>query len=262
MLKAVKEAKLRTSWLNPNEAYENALTTFIDRVLAGSHAQKFLPLFLPFQQQVARCGVVNALAQVVVKIASPGVPDFYQGTELWDFNLVDPDNRRPVDFLHRAQTLDTVDAVLALPADQRRRALARLIDTLPSGALKQLVTAAALRLRSARSDLFLDGEYVPLDVDMTVDARVVAFSRHHDAHGVALVVAPHLASSLVTAERPLPTGDVWRTSRVLLPPALAASTFTDVFTGATCRPVTAGSGSWLFVGQVLDVLPVALLVTA
>jgi (1->4)-alpha-D-glucan 1-alpha-D-glucosylmutase len=259
MLKAVKEAKLRTSWLNPNDAYEQALTAFVERVLAGSHAQKFLPAFLPFQQHVARCGVVNALSQVVLKIASPGVPDFYQGCELWDFNLVDPDNRRPVDFLRRAQMLDTVDTVLALPAEQRRGALGRLIATLPSGALKLLVTAAALRLRAARSDLFLEGEYLPLDVDMTVDARVVAFARRHEA-GVALAIAPHLASTLITAERPLPTGDVWRTSRVLLPAALAPVTFTDVFTGASYRPVTSSSGAWLFVGQVLDQLPVAVLI--
>jgi len=259
MIKAVKEAKLHTSWLNPNDQYETALTTFIERVLAGSHAARFLPAFLAFQQQVARCGIVNALSQVVLKIASPGVPDFYQGTELWDFNLVDPDNRRPVDFLRRAQMLDSVDAVLALPAAQRRNALGRLIATLPSGALKLLITAAALRFRSARPDLFLEGAYLPLDVDATVEARVVAFARRNDAANVALAIAPHLVSTLVSADRPLPTGDIWRTSRVLLPPALATLTFTDIFTGATHRPVTTGSGSWLFVGQVLDLLPVALL---
>jgi (1->4)-alpha-D-glucan 1-alpha-D-glucosylmutase len=258
MIKAVKEAKLHTSWLNPNDQYENALTTFIERVLAGSHARKFLPAFLPFQQQVARCGVVNGLAQVVLKIASPGVPDFYQGTELWDFNLVDPDNRRPVDFLRRAQMLDTVDAVLALPADARRGALGRLIDALPGGGLKLLITAAGLRLRAAQPDLFLEGDYLPLDVESMVDGRAVAFARR-GAEGVALAMAPHLAAPLMTSDRPLPTGDVWRTSRVLLPSELATLTFTDVFTGATHRPVTSGSGSWLFVGQILDVLPVALL---
>ena len=259
MIKAVKEAKLHTSWLNPNDQYENSLTTFVERVLAGSHAQKFLPAFLPFQQQVARCGLVNGLAQVVLKIASPGVPDFYQGTELWDFNLVDPDNRRPVDFLRRAQMLDTVDAVLALPADSRRGALGRLIAALPGGGLKLLLTAAGLRLRAAQPDLFLEGEYLPLDFEPMVDGQVIAFARL-GADGTVLAMAPHLASRLITAERPLPTGDVWRTSRVLLPPPLASLTFTDVFTGCTHRPVSSASESWLFVGQVFDVLPVALLI--
>jgi (1->4)-alpha-D-glucan 1-alpha-D-glucosylmutase len=262
MLKAAKEAKLHTSWMTSDEQYEAALTSFVERVLAGSHAQKFLPAFLPFQQKVARAGVVNSLAQVVLKMASPGVPDFYQGTELWDFNLVDPDNRRPVDFLRREQMLDTVDAVLKLPADQRRGALGRLVATIPSGALKLLVIAAGLRLRTARPELFLEGEYLPLEVDTTVDGRAVAFARV-DANGNPVIaVAPHLASSLITAERPLPTGDLWRTSRVLLPDAFTSLAFTDVLTGAVHRPVASGSGTWLFVGQVLDILPVALLTAA
>jgi (1->4)-alpha-D-glucan 1-alpha-D-glucosylmutase len=261
MIKAVKEAKRHTSWLNPDEQYENALTAFIENVLAGSHAPRFLPAFLPFQQKVARAGVVNALAQVVLKIASPGVPDFYQGTELWDFNLVDPDNRRPVDFLRREQMLDNVDAVLKLSVDQRRGALERLIATIPGGALKLLITTAGLRLRAARPELFLEGEYLPLDVETTVDARAIAFARRDAAGGVALAIAPHLAAPMLTAERPMPTGDMWRTSRVLLPDAFASLRFTDAFTGAAHRPVTSTSGSWLFVGQVLDVLPVALLTT-
>jgi len=97
MTKAVKEAKLRSSWINPDEAYENAVARFVEHVLTGPAAARFLPAFVPFQERVARVGLVNSLSQVVLKIASPGVPDFYQGTELWDLSLVDPDNRRPVD---------------------------------------------------------------------------------------------------------------------------------------------------------------------
>ena len=261
MNKAIKEAKLRSSWLNPNEPYEAALAAFVERVLVGSHAARFLPLFLPFQQQIARCGMVNSLAQVVLKVASPGVPDFYQGTELWDFNLVDPDNRRPVDFPRREAMLDTVDAVLALPAEQRRGALGRLLETVPGGTIKLLVTAAALRLRAARTELFLNGEYLPLEVDVTVEGRAIAFARLDASGDSAIAIAPHLASRLISADRPLPIRENWRTSRVLLPPGLGSLTFTDVLTGATHRPVTSSSGSWLFVGQVLDMLPVALLIS-
>ena len=260
MIKAIKEAKIHSSWLNPDEQYENAVTAFVERVLAGSHASRFLPVFLPFQQQVARAGVVNSLAQVALKIASPGVPDFYQGSELWDYNLVDPDNRRPVDFLRREQMLDTVDAVLALAPEQRRGAIARLVETIPGGGVKLLVTASALRLRAARPDLFLEGEYLPLEVETTVAGRAVAFARTAGTGDVAIAIAPYLASGLVSPERPLPTGDVWRTSRVLLPPAFATWTFTDAMTGATHRPVRSGNATWLFVGQVLQLLPVALLV--
>jgi (1->4)-alpha-D-glucan 1-alpha-D-glucosylmutase len=262
MLKAAKEAKRHTSWLNPDEQYENALTTFVERVLAGSHAQRFLPAFVPFQQKIARCGVVNALSQVTLKVASPGVPDCYQGGELWDFNLVDPDNRRPVDFLRREQMLDSVDAVLKLPADQRRGALGRLLATVPSGALKLLVTAAALRLRAAKPDLFLEGEYLPLEVDSAVEARAMAFARTNREGDVAIAIAPYLVAPLITAERPMPTGDVWRTSRVLMPEPFASLTFTDIFTGAVHRSVTSGSGAWLFVGQVLNLLPVSILLAS
>jgi (1->4)-alpha-D-glucan 1-alpha-D-glucosylmutase len=261
MIKSIKEAKLHSSWINPNEVYEAAVATFVERVLTGQGGERFLPAFLPFQQRVARGGVVNSLAQVVLKIASPGVPDFYQGCELWDFNLVDPDNRRPVDFLRREQMLDNVDAVLKLGAVQRRGAIARLAETWSSGAVKLLVTAAALRLRGSLSDVFMEGDYVPLDVESAVDGRAVAFARLTPDHAV-IAIAPHLASGLVSEERPLPLGEVWRTSRVLLPSALADLTFTDAITGAVVKQVTTASESWIFVGQAFAVLPVALLTAA
>ncbi len=103
MIKSVKEAKLHTSWLTPHEEYEAAVASFVERTLTGPAAPKFLAAFEPFAARVARAGLVNGLAQVVMKLGSPGVPDFYQGTDLWDFSLVDPDNRRPVDFEHRAR---------------------------------------------------------------------------------------------------------------------------------------------------------------
>ena len=261
MIKSIKEAKLHSSWINPNEVYEAAVAAFVERVLTGEGGERFLPAFLPFQQRVARGGVVNALAQVVLKIASPGVPDFYQGSELWDFDLVDPDNRRPVDFLRREQMLDNVDAVLKLGAVQRRGAIARLAETWSSGAVKLLVSAAGLRLRNSLGDVFLEGDYVPLDVETAVEGRAVAFARLTPDHAV-IAIAPHLASRLVSEERPLPVGEVWRTSRVLLPSALANLTFTDTITGAVVKQVTTASESWIFVGQAFTVLPVALLTAA
>ena len=260
MIKAVKEAKLHSSWINADEQYEAALRSFVERVLTGSHAAKFLPAFLPFQRSIARTGLVNSLAQTVIKVASPGVPDFYQGSELWDLSLVDPDNRRPVDFLRRAQMLDSVDHVLSLPAEQRRGAIERLLQTRESGAIKLLVTSAALRLRSQRADLFLEGEYLPLEVESAVDGRAIAFARTH-AGETAIAIAPHLVHPLLSDDKPLPLGDMWRTSRVMLPKALAAQTFTDVLTGVEIRAVTSGESAWLFIGQALKALPVALLVS-
>ncbi|HEX9367874.1 MAG TPA: malto-oligosyltrehalose synthase, partial [Vicinamibacterales bacterium] len=260
MTKAVKEGKEHSSWINPDETYEDATSAFVARVLDGPEAAKFLPAFEAFQARVARTGLVNSLSQVVLKIASPGVADLYQGSELWDFNLVDPDNRRPVDFSARRQALDRIDALLAQPADERGPGIAALLHHWQDGAVKLLVTAAALRLRSSEPALFLEGEYLPLEVETTVDAGALAFARLSADGGAAIAIAPHLVSRLVTPDHPVPVGDRWRTSRVHLPTALAALTYRDVFTGAVIRPATNGDGAWLFVGQALKQLPVALLV--
>jgi (1->4)-alpha-D-glucan 1-alpha-D-glucosylmutase len=257
MMKAVKEGKEHSSWINPNDAYETAVAGFVERVLAGPESAKFLPAFRPFQDRVARCGLVNSLSQVVLKIASPGVPDFYQGSELWDLNLVDPDNRRPVDFAIRIKMLD---ALLARPAAERASGISSLLEHWEDGAVKMLVTAAGLRLRAEEAQLFLEGEYLPLEVESTVEARVVAFARISADSHAAIAIAPHLASRLISDEHPVPLGDRWRTSRVHLPKSLAGLTYRDVFTGVEIRPVTAGDNAWLFVGQALKHLPVALLV--
>ena len=260
MIKAVKEAKEHSSWINPNDAYEAAIATFVERVLAGPEAAKFLPAFKPFQEQIARCGLVNSLSQLVLKIASPGVPDFYQGSEMWDLNLVDPDNRRPVDFATRRQALERIDNLLAQPASERASGIKALLANWEDGAVKLLVTAAGLRLRAADPPLFLEGEYLPLEVESMVDARVVAFARISADGRAAIAIAPHLASHLISDAHPVPLDDRWRTSRVHLPKSLAGLTFRDVFTGAEIRAATAGDNAWLFVGQALKHLPVALLV--
>ena len=260
MTKAVKEGKEHSSWINPNEAYETAVSAYVERILAGPEAAKFLPAFQPLQERAARCGLLNSLSQVVLKIASPGVPDFYQGSEFWDLNLVDPDNRRPVDFEARRQALDRIDALLAQPAAERAAGIGSLLKDWKDGAVKLLVTAAGLRARAADPELFLEGDYLPLDVESTVDARVVAFARLTAAGGAAIGIAPHLASRLITPEHPVPLADRWRTSRVHLPKSLAGLTYRDVFSGEDVRPVTVGESAWLFVGQALKTLPVSLLV--
>jgi len=267
MVKSIKEAKLHSSWINPFEAYENAATAFVQRVLQGREAAKFLPALDALQQRVARVGMVNSLAQVTLKIASPGVPDFYQGSELWDLTLVDPDNRRPIDFEERARRLDEVDRILAEDVDARRASLSRVLCCWETGTIKLLVTAAALLLRARDPQLFLDGDYLPLDTETTVPARAIAFARtfadpETRAGRVAIVVAPHLASHLSNGGHPFPIGDVWNTSRIHLPPALAGLAYRDIFTGAEIKPARSESDAWLFIGQVLSTLPVALLVAS
>jgi (1->4)-alpha-D-glucan 1-alpha-D-glucosylmutase len=256
MIKAVKEAKLHTSWLTPNEPYEQAVTLFVERALSDA---KFLRAFQPFQARVAAAGMVNSLAQLTLKVGSPGVPDFYQGTELWDLTLVDPDNRRPVDFGARREMLADVEALLALGPEARGPAIALRAAQWHDGAIKLAVTLAGLRLRRDWPEVFLSGDYVPLEIEATVDASIIAFARVLDDRA-AVFVAPRFCASLTDVEHPLPTGgEKWKTSRVLLPPGLAGRVFRDEITGGDVRPVVTGSQAWIFAGQLFETIPIAIL---
>ncbi len=261
MIKSAKEAKVHTSWLTPNEPYERALRRFVERALTGPTGARLLAAFLPFQRRLASLGMINSLAQLALKIGSPGVPDFYQGTELWDFSLVDPDNRRPVDFGRRVQSLDEVDAVLAQEPEQRSQTIAAWVRHWKDGRIKLLVTAAGLRLRRQLPRVFLGGAYMPLQTEVTVAADAIAFARMApDESEAILVVAPRLSRRLVSPDHPAPLGsDCWKTSRVILPPGLSEREFRDVISGATIRPTRTGDTAWFFVGEAFSSLPVAIL---
>lgn len=249
MLKAVREAKVHTSWLTTNSAYEDALVGFIDRILGPAGGPKFLSAFLPFQRRIASLAVLNSLSQVVLKIASPGVPDFYQGSELWDLSLVDPDNRRPVDFALRTRLLDEVNA--ASPSE--------MLERWADGRIKLFITTRGLYLRRELPDVFVGGSYLPLQVETSVSGDVVALARSAGDDCV-IAIAPRLCARMATPERPVPLGgDAWKTSRVLLPPPLRHRTFQNVFTGEELRPTTTSESGWLFLGQCFNHLPVALL---
>ncbi len=260
MTKAVKEAKRHSSWINPNVAYEQAVSVFVDRVLAGPGASVFLEMFLPLSARVAQGGLVNSLSQAVLKIASPGIPDFYQGSELWDLHLVDPDNRGRVDYDARRDALADVNAILARPTNERAAAIQGLLTDWHDGRIKLLIVTAGLRARRDLGELFFDGQYLPLETDVPLSARLVAFARVHADGRAAIVVAPTLSSKLIDEDHPVPIGNRWRTSRVLLPASFSGLTFTDCFSGAEIRPTTGGGDTWLFAGQVLSMLPVAMLI--
>ena len=259
MNKSVKEAKLHTSWLTPNEGYEAAVSRFIERVLTGPTSGRFLTAFAAIARRIAQIGMINGLSQTALKLGSPGVPDLYQGTELWDFSLVDPDNRRPVDFDHRKGLLDEIDELLQRPQPERAAAVARLLDHWPDGRIKLLLTTVGLRLRRTWPDLFLSGRYVPLTTDVTVPAGLVAFARVLEDR-VALVISPRLVAPLVSDSEPVPVGgQAWKTSRILLPPELHGRVFRHELTGARLEPAAAGGDEWLFAGQVFEHVPVGLL---
>ena len=181
-VKAAREGKLETSWISPNEDYEQGLRTFVQRILSRDLSAEFLDSFDTFARRTTLLGALNSLSQLVLKATMPGVPDFYQGTELWDLSLVDPDNRRPVDF-------DARRALLSSDADWKDLA-SRWID----GHFKLALTRRLLQLRAERPALFQDGHYEAVEVSGPDRDHVIAFMRAHRSERVLVVAGRHFAA--------------------------------------------------------------------
>jgi (1->4)-alpha-D-glucan 1-alpha-D-glucosylmutase len=192
MIKAVREAKQYSSWLNPNEEYEQSVSQFVCRCLDANVSSLFLRDFTEFERRIRKPGLINALAQVVLHTTSPGVPDIYQGNELWQFTLVDPDNRRPVDFGKNRQLLTKMDALLAKPDVDRLQLISSLLETMEDGRIKLFVVMQTLRFRHQNAALFRNGEYLKVNVHGTGADRLLAFARQ-DQDNVAVIVVPRLS---------------------------------------------------------------------
>ena len=186
MTKALREAKIHSTWADPNEAYEGATLAFVDRMLTGERSEAFWTAALPFLRRVAKLGAENSVVQTVLKLTIPGVPDIYQGCELWDFSMVDPDNRRPVDFAERASALDAVRADLALG---RAEAIASYAGSWRDGRLKLALTATLLALRRDHAALFADGSYEALAARGAEADAVCAFRRQAGSDEIVVAVA-------------------------------------------------------------------------
>ncbi|HKH01446.1 MAG TPA: malto-oligosyltrehalose synthase [Bradyrhizobium sp.] len=182
-LKAAREGKQETSWLNPNEAYEAGMRTFIDRILDPASSAEFLDSLATLAQRLALLGALNSVSQVTLKTTMPGVPDFYQGTEFWDLSLVDPDNRRPVDFSDRAKVLALVEA-----PDWEN-----LARNWPNGHVKLAWTRHLLRLRTELAEVFAYGEYQPLEISGPRRDHVIGFARRRGREAVIVAVAKSFA---------------------------------------------------------------------
>jgi (1->4)-alpha-D-glucan 1-alpha-D-glucosylmutase len=248
MTKAMREAKQETSWTAPDPAYEEGVEQFVRRILDPLGARAFLADLLPFEARIARIGAVNGLAQTLLKLTVPGVPDTYQGSEAWDLSLVDPDNRRPVDFELRERWLAE-----ALPPEG-------LLRDWRSGRIKQHVVARTLALRRQLPELFSQGDYLPLATQGTHAERVVAFLRR-SPQATALVIVPRLIATLLPdGDDLLPPPAAWADTALELPDGWAAETvLTDALTG---RRRTLPAAGHVPVSELLDELPVALLSTA
>jgi len=269
MQKAMKEAKTHTSWFNQGGAYEDAVARFVETTLRGSAARRFLKSFVPFARRVSAGGMVNSLAQVVLKVASPGVADFYQGTEFWQLDLADPDNRRPVDFRKRESTLAallpwierveqrTGPSTASCGCDPAMEAfVSNLLDNWPDARIKMFVTACALRLRRRESLLFVEGTYDSLRAEGSEAMHVLGAARTL-GEKILIAAVPRLMNHELPDGPLIPLGsDVWKDTRLFLPAPASSSTFRHVFTGAKLKPDQNGA---LLAADLFRTWPVALL---
>jgi len=216
MTKALNEAKLNTSWIQPNEEWLAATRDFVATILEPGVRNKFLPTFLPFAEEIARLGAINSLAQTLLKLTSPGVPDIYQGNEIWDFSLVDPDNRRPVDYKRRAEMLSCLST----------RTVEELLQNWPDGRIKMFLIQRALRFRSEHVDLFRHGDYLPLRTSGSYADCVIAFARQFERH-VVVVVVPRLSSRVGFP----PIADRWKDTMIELPEGFPLERWRQATTG-------------------------------
>jgi (1->4)-alpha-D-glucan 1-alpha-D-glucosylmutase len=223
MNKAIKEAKVHSSWINPDEEYDREIQAFVAALLDPATSAGFLAELASLREPITHAGYFNSLTQLVLKLGMPGVPDFYQGTELWDQSLVDPDNRRPVDFAARERLL----AELRRDFETNPTELVnRLTADLRDGRIKMLVTVNGLHLRRRLRDVFGRGGYEAVATRGDHADRVIAFTRSHSDRSVVVACGRHFTA---IAEPPrLPTGERWGNTVLVLP---AGARFRDALTG-------------------------------
>jgi (1->4)-alpha-D-glucan 1-alpha-D-glucosylmutase len=244
MVKCLREAKMHSTWDAPDLGYEGEMLSFAAEALDPARAGNFFASLLPFVRRIAEIGARNTLVQTVLKLTLPGMPDIYQGCELWDLSLVDPDNRRPVDYPARMQALEEVTAALA---QDRRGAMEKYIAAWQSGYFKLAALATLLAYRRDHPALFETGSYEPLMADGPNSDQVLGFLRRNDGNLVLTVVARYparLAAEGIAAE-----------SGITLPQALHEIGWRDLISGAQHRPT-----SCLRPKDVFALLPAAMLV--
>ena len=259
MTKAVREAKLRTSWINSHTEYEHEVSRFVTDLLDRSKSGAFLHDIGALHARLAPLGYYTSLSQTLLKIASPGVPDFFQGSELWDLSLVDPDNRRPVDYARRRALLAQLDRDAARdPAGLAERLLA----SAPDGRIKLFLTSRALRLRRERRDAFDSGAYLPLPVTGARARQVIAFARGLGARPV-IALAGRFFAALTDGGRQALTASAWGKTEISLGPVLPtggpAPRLRDALTGRILTLETGGGQPAVRLSDAFAHLPVALI---
>ncbi len=257
ILKAIRESKVNTSWINPNLIYEEAMIFFIESILNDIPDNQFLEDFKDFQKVISYYGVFNSLSQTLLKITSPGVPDHYQGTEIWDFSLVDPDNRRPVDYGVRIKMLKEL---INREKDSEPMELLRELTNNPeNGMIKLYIKYKALNYRKANRELFEKGEYLPLEAYGEGSECVCAFARRQ-GNREAIVVVPRFLTRLIPNIGIMHFGaEVWKNSFIVVPIAETGVRYTNIFTSEMLNVYTHSEAKTLLLSEVFANSPVALL---
>jgi (1->4)-alpha-D-glucan 1-alpha-D-glucosylmutase len=250
MIKAVREAKIHTAWIAPDTEYEDACRLFIEKILPPGSSSPFLKHFIPFQKKIAFYGIFNSLSQALIKMASPGVPDFYQGCELWDFSLVDPDNRRPVDWDLREEYLNDI---IHKQKHSASACIEELLASKEDGRIKLFLIHRCLAARHANRKLFDSGEYLPVAAAGKYASSVIAFARIRGRQR-ALIAAPRFLTRVVSEDQ-LPLGDAWRDTELVLP-----GSFPEQWRDAVSDMAISGTGT-LALSSVFARFPGALLLS-
>jgi (1->4)-alpha-D-glucan 1-alpha-D-glucosylmutase len=250
VVKAVREAKVYTAWLRPDSNYEDGYEAFVDKLLAPSPENQFLPAFRPFQQRIATYGIFNSLAQVLLKNTAPGVPDLYQGCEFWDLSLVDPDNRRPVDYEQRMAALDEIQA---RAKSDRAQLIQDLLTHKEDGRIKLYLTYCLLQARKEYSQLFQNGDYQPLEATGKLARHIIAFARCFEGQ-VAIAVAPRFLTQVIQPDESPLGQPIWQDTQIKLSSGMPAN-WTQTITAESFS-----SDGAIVVGEAFKQFPVALLI--
>ncbi|CAD5940047.1 Maltooligosyl trehalose synthase [Planktothrix tepida] len=248
-IKAVREAKVHTAWLRPDSVYEEGFFTFVDKILNPSEDNQFLQEFRNFQQKIAFYGMFNSLSQTLIKITSPGLPDFYQGTELWDLSLVDPDNRRPVNYQKRMQFLEEIKR----RSQEDTLSLIEELKASPEdGRMKLFLIYQGLIVRKQYLEVYQQGTYIPLEITGDYAEHILAFARTYGQQ-IIITVVPQFLTNLVEPQQ-FPLGEnIWKDTAIEIPEDWE----TDWKNTLTNQLIKGGHS--LKIGDILTVFPVALL---
>ncbi|MBU1209449.1 MAG: malto-oligosyltrehalose synthase [Proteobacteria bacterium] len=259
MEKATLEAKVHTSWINRNKEYDAAVQNFVGRVVDNRGKNRFLSDLQAFQHRVAYFGRVNTLAQVLLKLTSPGVPDMYQGTEIWDFSLVDPDNRRPVDYQQRRRLLNDLKDQVDRAGQDLIPLIQQLLDASQDGRIKLYLILRTLHFRRAHQELMARGAYLPLEAVGEKKGHLCAFARIL-ANEEILVATPRLIVGLTGGVEQPPLGErVWKDTWLTLPPEWGGKTYRHLFTGERVAVGKRDDRMGLSAAEIFNNFPVALL---